>query len=1386
MFRTDKAKRFCIPIWCTLLFMLLIVGKSKAQTSWMACNNQVNISMDDDCTVTVTPDMILVGEATYPPPYNDLSNFEIQISPNVPNSGSGTGIVIHSPGLYSVTITETVSGYANNCWGTLLVEDKLPPEILDCPCPVGNNDPDCTLKATCAEMEEMLEGYDEVLVPSYTDCSTTYLGFHDEIIENGPCYPAKVHRTYVVTDAYGNKSTSCIMEYTVEPINLYTDIHDPHSPVELPCTSGYSTTDVFNHYYQLKLEELLAIATTEEEEEEAEYLATLYGNKYAYPSINGTPITTTVCNLAVTKSDLIVPACEACPDIKKVIRKWTYLDWCSGDSHEYTQLIVNGSTDGPTIVANNVTASVDPWGCYASILMPPPEHLNDNCSDAVSYDITGPYGVIITETESGQFHVSNAPKGVHTFYYNAYDCCGQVNAVPVTVTVVDATPPVAIATENIVVSLTTAVGGTGIAKLYAESIDKGSHDGCGPVKLEIRREDQNCDIVGNTTFNDDEDHSYDDEDDYDNGEFVKFCCADLDANGIDEDGDGIIDYSQYKVWLRVWDDGDMDGYYGSEGDHYNEAWAWVRLENKVPPSLLCPADITVDCEVDIHDLSIVGSGAGYNACGSEGVDYTDEYQDGGACGYGTIHRKWYITENPSAYCVQVIERLGPDYDTDITITFPEDLIINCMTDTMQMPYWDAPACNLLAYSLDSDTFYFTEGACLKIRNEWTVIDWCTYNPNSPYTEGIWEHTQIVKVIDETAPDLASCDPIMLEADEATCENNAVMLTQIADDSGSCGSNRVNWTIQVDLYGDWNYDYTFRSTVPPDHPDYVAPTTSGGEVKITLPDPVVGSMATHKVKWTATDGCGNVRSCTQDFMVVDKKAPTPYCVNVSSALMDDGEIELWACDFDLGSFDNCSSNENLRFTFSDVNPADDPFYNESSRCSARTFTCDDALNDAGQTSPVEVSVYVWDEKDNYDFCTVYLTLVDNNGVCGDSLANARIGGQIVTESGEELTQISVELMSSIPEYPLVNNTNENGEFSFYNLPMFIDYEVTTAKNDGALNGVTTLDLVLIQKHILDTKPLDSPYKMIAADANNDTKISAVDLIQLRKLILGIYQDFPNNNSWRFPIKDQIMAFDNPWPFTEVINIEALAEPMMDNDFVGVKIGDVNGTATANLLGDDTSFRSAEKLQLYFEDLISNIESVSVPVKINSNELLNGMQITLEHPGAELLRIEGASLDISDNNYVTTGSSTSFSWSSGKAVSLNNGEVLFTLVFKGDVVKNIFGSDNNLISEAYVGENLEIMDVEFGQNKDAFVNELYQNSPNPFSESTTIRFSLVKDGDVMVKFYDVSGKMVKTVSGNYKAGMNQLTIGAKELEGSGVLYYQMETEGFTATRKMIIIE
>jgi hypothetical protein len=67
-------------------------------------------------------------------------------------------------------------------------------------------------------------------------------------------------------------------------------------------------------------------------------------------------------------------------------------------------------------------------------------------------------------------------------------------------------------------------------------------------------------------------------------------------------------------------------------------------------------------------------------------------------------------------------------------------------------------------------------------------------------------------------------------------------------------------------------------------------------------------------------------------------------------------------------------------------------------------------------------------------------------------------------------------------------------------------------------------------------------MIAADANNSQTITTSDIIMLRRLILSIVDDLPNNTSWRFvPASYSFPVPTNPWfeQFPEVININDLA-------------------------------------------------------------------------------------------------------------------------------------------------------------------------------------------------------------------------------------------------------
>ncbi len=84
------------------------------------------------------------------------------------------------------------------------------------------------------------------------------------------------------------------------------------------------------------------------------------------------------------------------------------------------------------------------------------------------------------------------------------------------------------------------------------------------------------------------------------------------------------------------------------------------------------------------------------------------------------------------------------------------------------------------------------------------------------------------------------------------------------------------------------------------------------------------------------------------------------------------------------------------------------------------------------------------------------------------------------------------------------------------------------------------------------------------------------------------------------------------------------------------------------------------------------------------------------------------------------------------------------------------------------------------------ELSQNYPNPFNPTTQIRYTLEKPGFVTLKIYDVLGRQVKElVNGNQNSGVYNVNFDASGLS-SGIYMYQINTEGFQSSKKMMLIK
>lgn len=83
-------------------------------------------------------------------------------------------------------------------------------------------------------------------------------------------------------------------------------------------------------------------------------------------------------------------------------------------------------------------------------------------------------------------------------------------------------------------------------------------------------------------------------------------------------------------------------------------------------------------------------------------------------------------------------------------------------------------------------------------------------------------------------------------------------------------------------------------------------------------------------------------------------------------------------------------------------------------------------------------------------------------------------------------------------------------------------------------------------------------------------------------------------------------------------------------------------------------------------------------------------------------------------------------------------------------------------------------------------LYQNSPNPFEDYTTIGFYLPAAGEASISVRDASGRELFTQKGTYVKGYQEVTLRRDQLPVNGLVFYQIESQGQRLTRKMILLD
>lgn len=1124
--------------------------------------------------------------------------------------------------------------------------------------------------------------------------------------------------------------------------------------------------------------------------------------------------------------DKVIPYCGGSYAVK---REWTLIDWCTGVIIEHEQIINVEDNLPPVIVCPGVLDVAAEFGkCGAQVVLTPPIATDACGSEPLVYELI--YNGEIILPVNGEFILPTLGLGSYDIVWKVRDDCGNLATCETTINLFDNTPPVAYCDLHTVISINNQ-DPMGVALLPATTLDDGSFDNCGPVTFRARRMDSCIDF--DWTSNGMQHQPDGVINNLDKGltyaAFVPVSCCDA--------GEDFI-----LVQLEVRD----------QQGNVNYCMVEVEVQDKLAPLITCPPDVIVSCEFwfDPNTLEnptnrtfgTVVDGFLYDETARQpivindpgnpnfaqphiwGIDgYVsdncnldldirvtilddcsgDELPAGAPEGAVRLITRRFVATDPAgrtSTCTQRIYVVNFDpffintnnpLDPNDDVIWPEDIEVDhCGIPDTIYPIILNDACAQVGINLKELRFEFTDGACLKILREWTVIDWCQYN--SQTGEGLWEYTQVVKITDSAGALFTDChdgirvfcdadpevSPIVHPLGDTSCSVHLHLTKHIED---VC-SEKITFDVkiyppnssthiqavpptEVMMNADGTFDLWMNTAT--------SPNLFLRNFGLEYNNPAIPNEH-YKIVWFVEDACGNITSCIDKVRLEDCKQPTPVCLGLSTVPMpSNGTVTIWAKDFDASSFDNCTPENQLRYSFSGT------VYQPS-----RLFTCSDILA-LGVELPIDV--WVWDNWNNKDYCSTTIVFTDPSGVCG--LPMGGVAGLVTTpENNATVANVGVTLSKegvTMAEF----TTQANGSFAFPVVPAGHMYSLDAARSDDHKNGVTTLDLLRLQQHILGSEPLESPYQLIAADANNSHKVSAIDLIEIRKLILGRYIAFPDNKSWRFiPADFNFMDPYNPWPFEEEATFMVDSNGIVE-DFIGVKIGDLNESVRANAtMIIPRSTRTATVTAI--DKKVSQDEEFEVTLDLTTFEnYVAGGQWEMSFENAELLEIMPMAEGLNPDMLYITENSIRCAWTPQTAIGAGS---LMTLIFKSnatELISNKISIEHSFMSSEIYDASMEVYELQMDwivEEVASAVDEiqLHQNKPNPWNQETIIPFQLPEAGEVTLNITNALGEEMSSIVRHFPAGLQQYKIINKGWP-AGMYYYTIRFGDTQLTKTMLIL-
>lgn len=349
-----------------------------------------------------------------------------------------------------------------------------------------------------------------------------------------------------------------------------------------------------------------------------------------------------------------------------------------------------------------------------------------------------------------------------------------------------------------------------------------------------------------------------------------------------------------------------------------------------------------------------------------------------------------------------------------------------------------------------------------------------------------------------------------------------------------------------------------------------------------------------------------------------------------------------------------------------------------------------------------------------------------------------------------------------------------------------------------NGVSTLDIAIIQSHILSATLFATPYQWIAADVNRSGSVTSLDILLIRRLILGLNTGFNGNSVWTF-VDTSNAGFDplTPLQYRDSIVLNDLFTDKFNLNFIAIKLGDVNFDYNNTV---SRPLSPGKPVVFYYDDIqAGKEETIRVPVKVKDFKNVLGAQFTLGFNPAALVfeGVENNPLNMSFASNHSSEGKLAFIWNDAqnRLASLNDGDTLMVVVFK---TNQLFAEEDITINSDITAAELWDGDYKkhaiikgsgkllHKKNLD-FTSESFDVTPNPTDGPLQIKIRLLLDKNIRIDLLDMSGRIIFTQEQTGVKGINNISIDLQKKQplASGVYYLRLTGINGTVKSKKIVL-